>query len=723
MNQSKPSMKSSKSSISSKFSNSRIIVIVLLAMSLTAPGIHVQAETDTFTVSQSSDSVYVRRLPADYGTSILACGDYASNMYDYESGMRWEVDIPRGSTIESAYFKIVADTRYNLIPETILHGEDNDDPVTFVDYADYIARDRTSEFISWKPSAWTNGVTYTSGDISNIIQEIVDRPGFENHIVLFWSHEIGWGGVNNLISGASYEHASYAPPKLVVTWTPPVIYPPSDPDLLFGAGFNATSPYVELHWNHSLVDVQFFEIQNSSDAESWTYLGQSTTANYTDSQVANGTERYYRVRACNQTGGTWYNSSWADVNFEIVYFIPDTEPPPSINIPQVDAIEFNTTIAGNICGVTSVFEDVEGLSGYIFWNNSTSPPGGVNSSWTSLTGTSDSARENITLPSHGVKLGVKYYVNDTDGNWAVDTLIIFPTAQEFIEQINYPYIVSITLNSTQYGNETSVTGVFEDVEGLSGYIFWSNATSPPGGVNSSWTSLNGKTKATEIITMPGADVIVGVGYYLNDTDNNWAFEPRFVFPTSEVGFDFVCDIKEFNISSVDVVVGTLTDGNLASTYSVDGDWYNVSETAGAPGLDVRFNFTDVDEGPELSSVEFYHLYLGNAQHHVEIQAWNFTSGLWRQMGVIMFNETAGWEHLGLGYTPSDFLKDGEVWARFYHEDSGHSAHELCIDALELRIVYAEEGPPAPKVEDYSIIFLAIGLILMLAIAFLYCKGK
>lgn len=104
---------------------------------------------------------------------------------------------------------------------------------------------------------------------------------------------------------------------------PPLFVPPSDPDLLFGAGFNASSPYVDLHWNHSLVDVQFFEVQNSSDGVSWTYLGQSNTANYTDSQVVNGTMRYYKVRACNQTGGTWYNSSFTSVDFETVYFIPE----------------------------------------------------------------------------------------------------------------------------------------------------------------------------------------------------------------------------------------------------------------------------------------------------------------------------------------------------------------------------------------------------------------
>jgi len=92
------------------------------------------------------------------------------------------------------------------------------------------------------------------------------------------------------------------------------------PNLLFGAGFNASSPYVELHWNHSLDSTEFFEIQNSSDAISWEYLGQSNTANYTDDEVFNGTARYYRVRACNYTD-EWFNSSFGHPDFEIVYFL------------------------------------------------------------------------------------------------------------------------------------------------------------------------------------------------------------------------------------------------------------------------------------------------------------------------------------------------------------------------------------------------------------------
>jgi len=96
---------------------------------------------------------------------------------------------------------------------------------------------------------------------------------------------------------------------------------PDVPTELFGAGFNSSSPYVELYWNHNnltLVDV--FEVQNSTDKISWDTLGYNTTMEYTDYQVVNGTDRYYRVRACKEQPDGWHNSSWID-DFEKVYFL------------------------------------------------------------------------------------------------------------------------------------------------------------------------------------------------------------------------------------------------------------------------------------------------------------------------------------------------------------------------------------------------------------------
>ena len=97
----------------------------------------------------------------------------------------------------------------------------------------------------------------------------------------------------------------------------PLVEPPNK---LFGAGFNGSIAYVDLRWFSNLTDINFFEVQNSTDKIAWDYLGTSTTNNYTDLEVVNGTERYYRVRACNFTGAAWDNSSFTDINFETVYY-------------------------------------------------------------------------------------------------------------------------------------------------------------------------------------------------------------------------------------------------------------------------------------------------------------------------------------------------------------------------------------------------------------------
>jgi hypothetical protein len=114
---------------------------------------------------------------------------------------------------------------------------------------------------------------------------------------------------------------------------------------LFGAGFNNSSPYVELNWVWNYTYLDFFEIQNSTDRESWDYLGQSTTTNYTDNQVVNGTKRYYRVRACNLTNGDWENSTFSDVNFERVYFITGVGPGPGPTIIVTEESYFWIPIA------------------------------------------------------------------------------------------------------------------------------------------------------------------------------------------------------------------------------------------------------------------------------------------------------------------------------------------------------------------------------------------
>lgn len=97
--------------------------------------------------------------------------------------------------------------------------------------------------------------------------------------------------------------------------------PTSDPDYLYGAGFNASDAFTELYWQHDGLLTTDYEVQNSSDKVSWILRGIPSTTFYNDTSVENGTKRYYRVRARRLTGVGYKNSSFTDINFEIVYFI------------------------------------------------------------------------------------------------------------------------------------------------------------------------------------------------------------------------------------------------------------------------------------------------------------------------------------------------------------------------------------------------------------------
>ena len=173
----------------------------------------------------------------------------------------------------------------------------------------------------------------------------------------------------------------------------------------------------------------------------------------------------------------------------------------------------------------------------------------------------------------------------------------------------------------------------------------------------------------------------------------------------------LADIYPYNASSISVIVGGLEDGQLNSTFTVDGDWYNVSEVAGTPGLDIRFNFTGVTGDPISGCIDIYHTYQGHSQHEVVIQVRNFTSGTWYQIGTIIYNETAGWECSGLGKDPGHFFINGTMWARFYHEALGHAPHELQLDDIDLNVALAYDLPATGKYYAMAIILLILGLLL------------
>lgn len=189
----------------------------------------------------------------------------------------------------------------------------------------------------------------------------------------------------------------------------------------------------------------------------------------------------------------------------------------------------------------------------------------------------------------------------------------------------------------------------------------------------------------------------------------------------------------YNLTSINVNIGTHDAGNLASTFVVDGDTYDISETVGAPAWLISFNWTNVDINANSMWVVLYSFYSGNQKHDIDLQLYNFTSSNWADIEHIP--DMAGYEWTNASIydlrIPNDFINStGAVLGRIIHVAAGNINHDILIDFLRLHIFVPFEQicPPTPTptngVADTTwIIFLAIGLIFMLSIAFLYVKNK
>ncbi|MHA2344847.1 MAG: hypothetical protein ACXADW_23610, partial [Candidatus Hodarchaeales archaeon] len=154
-------------------------------------------------------------------------------------------------------------------------------------------------------------------------------------------------------------------------------------------------------------------------------------------------------------------------------------------------------------------------------------------------------------------------------------------------------------------------------------------------------------------------------------------------------------------------------GNLASTYFVDGNMFNVSEVVGVPGMQISVNFTLVDPDAESLWVLIYALYDGNLNHDFDIEVWNFTAGAWVEDDHILDGVVLSWINSTIYAIriPNEFLSGGEVRVRLDHESAGNVNHDLFIDYIRLQAFIPSDVAAADEFQFFWIV-LAIALMLI-----------
>ncbi len=137
-------------------------------------------------------------------------------------GLRFNnVDIPNSAIIESAYIQFTADETSSGTVNLTIRGENSSNAAPFSTTNNYLStRPTTNASVVWSPPNWNSiaqrGAAQKTPDLTNIVQEIVNKNGFdENSSMVFI---LSGSGTNKRVA-ESYEGVPSLAAELCVSYT------------------------------------------------------------------------------------------------------------------------------------------------------------------------------------------------------------------------------------------------------------------------------------------------------------------------------------------------------------------------------------------------------------------------------------------------------------------------------------------------------------------------
>ncbi len=101
-------------------------------------------------------------------------------------GLRFEnVTVPQGATVTAAYLQFTVDETGDKDTSITVQGEASDSAALFAETpSDISGRPLTTAAVTWTPAPWTNtgdaGPDQQTPDLTAVVQEVVDRPGWQS---------------------------------------------------------------------------------------------------------------------------------------------------------------------------------------------------------------------------------------------------------------------------------------------------------------------------------------------------------------------------------------------------------------------------------------------------------------------------------------------------------------------------------------------------------------
>ncbi|WOH37644.1 PKD domain-containing protein [Thalassotalea fonticola] len=170
-------------------------------------------------VASASDDVEQKLSDGSmyFDSSDLELGSDESFNGEQSIGLRFRgIDIPQGAIIDSAYLEFIVDEANSGATDVEIRAQAVDNAPAFgtSDY-DITNRVQTNNYVPWGILSWDNpGTAKPSPDISALVQEVVDRQGWNsgNNIVFFISGD-------GERTAESYDGAPASAPRLYIEYS------------------------------------------------------------------------------------------------------------------------------------------------------------------------------------------------------------------------------------------------------------------------------------------------------------------------------------------------------------------------------------------------------------------------------------------------------------------------------------------------------------------------
>lgn len=276
--------------------------------------------------------------------------------------------IPKDAIISNAYIEFTSIESDNSALNINIAGHASDNSGTWNGSFDVSNRPKTTATVLWQhtaATAWTVAGVYQSPSLTPIVQELVNRPGWDlNRSMSF----ILWGTSTNERVAYSRNGSSTLQPDLCIEFSLPVITPLSIELIDFSAQLDGRQ--VNLTWaTASETDNDYFVIERSHDASVWFGIGEMDGAgnsaeilNYAmiDPSPLAGIS-YYRLKQIDFNGTAGYSELRPIVNsnFESSVLIPNPANDQVIvqSSCKIDNIELKNLLGQNCYVETSRLSD------------------------------------------------------------------------------------------------------------------------------------------------------------------------------------------------------------------------------------------------------------------------------------------------------------------------------------------------------------------------------